>query len=67
MAVVDSLSPHLVLTTNVNDPQFDGVVVVADTEERVPAALQLSLSSIREYLAVSWTINVLAAELGLGF
>lgn len=46
-----SLSPHLVLTTNVNDPQFDGVVVVADTEERVPAALQLSLSSIREYLA----------------
>jgi hypothetical protein len=53
LAVVDSLSPHLVLTTNVNDPQFDGVVVVADTEERVPAAVHLSLGSIKDYLAVS--------------
>lgn len=39
---------HLVLTSDVKDPQFDGVIVVTDCEDRLPAAL--SACCVKEYL-----------------
>jgi leucyl aminopeptidase len=45
-----SLLPQIVLAKDVKDEQFDGVVVVTDTEEHLPAALQASQCSVTEYL-----------------
>lgn len=47
---VHSLLPEIVLAKDVKDDQFDGVVVVTDSEQNLPAALDASKSSITEYL-----------------
>jgi len=49
---VCSFIPHFVLTSDVSDPQFDGVVVVSDALDHIPLALQSCLGSINAYLAV---------------
>lgn len=43
------LLPKLVVTTNINDPQFDGVIIVRDTAEDLPAALKPLQESISAY------------------
>jgi len=48
-----SYVPPIVLTNDSKDGEFDGVIVVTDALEHVPASLQSAQSTLNNYLKVS--------------
>lgn len=56
ISVMNSFLPQIAIASDIKDPQFDGVVVVTDSEDHIPAALQSSRSVISEYLKVWITL-----------
>jgi hypothetical protein len=49
--------PQIQLASDVNDHRFDGVIIVTNAEQPIPAALLSSQSYIKEYLKVCGIVD----------